>query len=357
MAHVCPPRAVETGVGGWPARVGHPQQPGGAARPCELCRSADASVFQRASGAHLCAMCEYSAGMMAPAGGRHTAVAVADGRLAGRKGPEGGGELVKVEVLSEACGEGTACGCGGASGSSSASEGTMLKCTADDALLDALNDPAVLELFPASLEGGMDGFQDVDLDSDWIETLELEGTRCGGVPATGAHKEPDQEGQVRPGQQSTPGISVQNVVQMQQQQQQQALACQYGAFPGGPIPNAPHCPMPMVLFLPMGPWDNMAAAGFNPFMPPSSMAPLHPSQNLLDRKARVARYREKRKHRSFENKIRYTSRKLYAENRPRIKGRFARPDELEAYLKEKRESGAKCEEDEGEEEQQLLTDC
>lgn len=54
------------------------------------------------------------------------------------------------------------------------------------------------------------------------------------------------------------------------------------------------------------------------------------------------RYREKRKHCSAENKIRYTSRKLYAGNQRRFNGRFARPDELEAYLKEK-EAGGKHE--------------
>ncbi|KAK9705798.1 hypothetical protein RND81_07G082500 [Saponaria officinalis] len=44
----------------------------------------------------------------------------------------------------------------------------------------------------------------------------------------------------------------------------------------------------------------------------------------LDREARVLRYREKRKNRKFEKTIRYTSRKAYAEKRPRIKGRFAK---------------------------------
>lgn len=44
----------------------------------------------------------------------------------------------------------------------------------------------------------------------------------------------------------------------------------------------------------------------------------------MDRKARVLRYREKRKNRRFEKTIRYASRKAYAETRPRIKGRFAK---------------------------------
>ncbi|XP_078446176.1 zinc finger protein CONSTANS-LIKE 3-like [Wolffia australiana] len=43
-----------------------------------------------------------------------------------------------------------------------------------------------------------------------------------------------------------------------------------------------------------------------------------------EREARVMRYREKKKRRKFEKKIRYASRKAYADTRPRIKGRFAK---------------------------------
>ncbi|KAL1557417.1 zinc finger protein CONSTANS-LIKE 3-like [Salvia divinorum] len=48
----------------------------------------------------------------------------------------------------------------------------------------------------------------------------------------------------------------------------------------------------------------------------------------IEREARVLRYKEKRKNRRFDKKIRYASRKAYAETRPRIKGRFARRLEL-----------------------------
>lgn len=48
----------------------------------------------------------------------------------------------------------------------------------------------------------------------------------------------------------------------------------------------------------------------------------------LSREQRVARYREKRKRRTFEKTIRYESRKAYAEVRPRIKGRFATREEV-----------------------------
>ncbi|KAH0694202.1 hypothetical protein KY285_021299 [Solanum tuberosum] len=49
----------------------------------------------------------------------------------------------------------------------------------------------------------------------------------------------------------------------------------------------------------------------------------------LNKKARVMRYREKRKYRKFEKTIRYSSREAYAETRPRIKGRFAKRTEIE----------------------------
>lgn len=51
----------------------------------------------------------------------------------------------------------------------------------------------------------------------------------------------------------------------------------------------------------------------------------------LTREERVARYREKRLTRKFQKTIRYASRKAYAEVRPRIKGRFAKREEVEAW--------------------------
>lgn len=48
--------------------------------------------------------------------------------------------------------------------------------------------------------------------------------------------------------------------------------------------------------------------------------------NRLDggREARVSRYKEKRRTRLFSKKIRYEVRKLNAEKRPRMKGRFVK---------------------------------
>ena len=70
----------------------------------------------------------------------------------------------------------------------------------------------------------------------------------------------------------------------------------------------------------------MGASDLFPPMPmPSLLTP-------MDREARVLRYREKKKTRKFEKKIRYASRKAYAETRPRIKGRFAKRTDIEAEV-------------------------
>ncbi|XP_047083171.1 transcription factor GHD7-like [Lolium rigidum] len=51
----------------------------------------------------------------------------------------------------------------------------------------------------------------------------------------------------------------------------------------------------------------------------------HPT--VHERRAKVMRYREKRKRRRYEKQIRYESRKAYAQLRPRVKGRFAKVHE------------------------------
>ena len=48
------------------------------------------------------------------------------------------------------------------------------------------------------------------------------------------------------------------------------------------------------------------------------------------REASVSRYREKKKTRSFTKTIRYEVRKLNAENKPRMKGRFVKRAPLAA---------------------------
>ncbi|KAJ3693380.1 hypothetical protein LUZ60_008860 [Juncus effusus] len=64
--------------------------------------------------------------------------------------------------------------------------------------------------------------------------------------------------------------------------------------------------------------------GAKTMMKLSSQGMTSSSQMMTDREVRVLRYKEKKKNRKFEKKIRYTSRKVYADTRPRIKGRFVK---------------------------------
>ncbi|KAJ8751461.1 hypothetical protein K2173_016672 [Erythroxylum novogranatense] len=48
-----------------------------------------------------------------------------------------------------------------------------------------------------------------------------------------------------------------------------------------------------------------------------------------EKKERIERYRSKRNQRNFTKKIKYACRKTLADSRPRIRGRFARNDEIE----------------------------
>jgi len=64
--------------------------------------------------------------------------------------------------------------------------------------------------------------------------------------------------------------------------------------------------------------------------PTSSMSDMNnmsSEHTLLNRVARLERYKEKRRTRQFSKKIRYTVRKLNAERRPRVKGRFVKQGE------------------------------
>ncbi|EPS70097.1 hypothetical protein M569_04667, partial [Genlisea aurea] len=63
---------------------------------------------------------------------------------------------------------------------------------------------------------------------------------------------------------------------------------------------------------------------FQGFCGESASIHLYPAAADGGREARVSRYREKRRMRLFSKKIRYEVRKLNAEKRPRIKGRFVK---------------------------------
>ncbi|KAI0519250.1 hypothetical protein KFK09_006692 [Dendrobium nobile] len=58
-----------------------------------------------------------------------------------------------------------------------------------------------------------------------------------------------------------------------------------------------------------------------------------------DRRERIERYRSKRNQRNFHKKITYACRKTLADSRPRVRGRFARNDEVEQET-DSPESGA-----------------
>ncbi|KAL6774551.1 CON1B [Auxenochlorella protothecoides x Auxenochlorella symbiontica] len=77
-------------------------------------------------------------------------------------------------------------------------------------------------------------------------------------------------------------------------------------------------------------------------VPQAPPAPIHtPTSNEslslevpLTRRDRVERYLSKRRRRNFNKVVRYQCRKVYADARPRIKGRFVKPAELEAYRRD-----------------------
>ncbi|KAJ6755441.1 ZINC FINGER PROTEIN CONSTANS-LIKE 4 [Salix purpurea] len=48
-----------------------------------------------------------------------------------------------------------------------------------------------------------------------------------------------------------------------------------------------------------------------------------------EKKERIERYKSKRNQRNFNKKIKYECRKILADSRPRIRGRFAKNDEIE----------------------------
>jgi hypothetical protein len=104
------------------------------------------------------------------------------------------------------------------------------------------------------------------------------------------------------------------------QQQQQAPV----AAPPAALAPAAAAPAVVASLMPAGSTDMATSSGRNESF---TMA----SGDNLTRAERVARYREKRKHRKFEKTIRYASRKAYAEVRPRIKGRFAKKEEVQAF--------------------------
>jgi hypothetical protein len=92
----------------------------------------------------------------------------------------------------------------------------------------------------------------------------------------------------------------------------------------------PALPLPLLNSLAPEPRQASSPDGALWNAPAKYEVPPFGSNQPMDRIARVMRYKEKRKRRTFEKTIRYESRKAYAEVRPRIKGRFATKEEVKA---------------------------
>jgi hypothetical protein len=100
-------------------------------------------------------------------------------------------------------------------------------------------------------------------------------------------------------------------------------------LPGNTLPAHP-APAHVVKGMPKLPTISVSPTSSRSTRSYESHSDRHASLDNLTREQRVARYREKRKRRTFEKTIRYESRKAYAEVRPRIKGRFATREEVAA---------------------------
>lgn len=81
--------------------------------------------------------------------------------------------------------------------------------------------------------------------------------------------------------------------------------------------------------------DGSAFAGFPPMPAPSAFygadSPAAQTARLA-RQRSLERYRQKKARRGFGKKIRYQARKVNADKRPRVKGRFVKADEGAAIL-------------------------
>jgi len=187
-----------------------------------------------------------------------------------------------------------------------------------DSLGDLPPDLPALDLLSGAPDLAIDNtlFEDIKLDNIWIDEIEKEVTSqtqtadtnvgATAVPPPAAKEVKDTKQYAPPYPPGMPGMY--------------PYYAPYG-YPQQVI--IPFMGMPMTHGIPM-------MAGY-PVMAPRRKPT---EKEVKERKARVARYIKKRKTRSFENKIRYASRKAYAESRPRIKGRFAKREEVEAYLRE-----------------------
>ena len=112
-----------------------------------------------------------------------------------------------------------------------------------------------------------------------------------------------------------------------------------GGGPGGPMPPGMQAMAPGTHGMPPPPGamgGHGPPPGAGPVQGPNGVmyfpGPQHPLLHLANggsnkppsRLERLRRWKEKRKNRNFNKKIRYQSRKVCADNRPRIKGKFVK---------------------------------
>lgn len=270
---------------------------------CEVCRCRPSALYCENDKAFLCSQCDGDIHLKYPLFARHEVVPAYQRMFGqGLNEPQSGqfGSPLSTSRPEEALPQ---------------QEPRGLPNTADS-LGDGQSDPAVLDLLSGVPDLCTDNtsFEDIKLDNFWIDELEKEttgqtpGSNTGGTSGAPPAKEgKDNKQSVPPPY--PPGMP--------------GMYPYYAPY-GYPQPViVPFMGMPMMHGVPM-------MAGY-PVMPPRRKPT---EKEKKERKARVARYIEKRKTRTFENKIRYASRKAYAESRPRIKGRFAKKEEVEAYLRE-----------------------
>lgn len=180
---------------------------------------------------------------------------------------------------------------------------------------------------------GGDAFDAFDLDNLWMDRLDK------GFDVPALLRSPSAEGLV-------PHLECSHSESVSDSKHPHEVVVE-SSTPLGPVPHLESTPslnhsrLPTMLsskaprsFAPALPTSApLPTVGAHSFTLPSAVAGAAanvPAPDNLTRAQRVERYRQKRKNRKFQKTIRYASRKAYAEIRPRIKGRFAKREEVEA---------------------------
>lgn len=333
-------------------------------RVCELCCGKASVVFCKQDSAFLCADCNHQVHSNNPLAARHEIVSAKDATVISMDASKKGGfdDLFTAPCDSVCYSEHAGSACVPEVSDSFAATNTQMHAAVPPAVdlpqAQVLNkDSLVKSLWSKELEG-------FELDNSWLDRLDMgfdfsdildDSPADGLVPVLPDHEVPsgpaDPQGsallqsiyddlQVPSLPDTLPSAAAlvadfqsapkQQQLQMQhsfQQQQQQVMMPQMVRempAPAAVVPVAPPSTLRMLSS------SSEGAGAYSSHRSSHNEMAMAPSDNLT-RAERVARYREKRKRRKFEKTIRYASRKAYAEVRPRIKGRFAKREELAAW--------------------------